>query len=728
MKRFVIYLFASLFLSSVVAFSQDVTIPIETENVSIVLQTDRLNNLRIVHTGKLLKSKTDYSDIFASYNYNSEGASLNNSAFTVAGIINFMEPAIAVVHADKNNSVDLKYVKHSVSSLDGATLTKIELKDPVYPFYVNLFYKAWENEDVIEQWSEIRHTEKGSVVLNKYASANLYFYNKDYYLTSYNGAWAKEMMPALTHLQQGMHTIQSRMGTRENLHVSPNFMLSLDGISTENTGSVMIGQLAWNGNFSIQFETDVYRNMHIVAGINPYQSAIELKPNTSFETPRFIYTLSFEGKGKASRNLHDWMRNYQLVDGKGSRLTLLNNWEATYFDFDQDKLVSLFGGAKEIGVDMFLLDDGWFGNKYPRNDDRAGLGDWQVNKKKLPDGIPFLVKKAEEKGVLFGIWVEPEMVNPKSQLYEQKPDWVLRQEKRPEIYFRNQLVLDLTNPEVQDFVFGVIDNLFIENPSLAYIKWDCNAPIHNGHSKYLEKKKIPQSHLYVEYTKGLDNVLQRIREKYPTVPMMLCSGGGGRTDYSLFKYFTEFWLSDNTDPVERIFMQWDYSYHYPAMTMCNHVTSTSDKSLKYKIDVASMGKLGFDIRVDEMSEEDKKFCRKAVNNYDNFKDIVWHGDLYRLVNPHEKDLASLMFVNDEKTRSVMFNYLTNWRYNADTNLRPIKLEGLDPAKNYRVKEINRYNQNDKEGEIYSGDFLMTIGINPHVSVWNPSAVILIEAI
>lgn len=729
MKRFVIYLFAFLFLSSAVAFSQDVTIPIETANVSIVLQTDHLNNLRIVHTGRSLRSQADYSNIFASYNYNNEGASLNNSAFTVAGIVNFMEPAIAVVHADNNNSVDLKYVKHSTSSLDdGATLTKIELKDPVYPFYVDLFYKAWKNEDVIEQWSEIRHTEKESVVLNKYASANLYFYNKDYYLTSYNGAWAKEMMPSLTHLQQGIHTIASRMGTRENLHVSPNFMLSLDGISTENTGSVMIGQLAWNGNFSIQFETDVYRNMHIVAGINPYQSAIELKPNTTFETPRFIYTLSFEGKGKASRNLHDWMRNYQLVDGKGSRLTLLNNWEATYFDFDQDKLVSLFGGAKEIGVDMFLLDDGWFGNKYPRNDDRAGLGDWQVNKKKLPDGIPFLVKKAEEKGVLFGIWVEPEMVNPKSRLYEQKPDWVLRQEKRPEIYFRSQLVLDLTNPEVQDFVFSVIDDLFVENPSLAYIKWDCNAPIHNGHSKYLEKKKIPQSHLYVEYTRGLDNVLQRIREKYPTVPMMLCSGGGGRTDYSLFKYFTEFWLSDNTDPVERIFMQWDYSYHYPAMTMCNHVTSTSDKSLKYKIDVASMGKLGFDIRVDEMSKEDKEFCRKAVNNYDNFKDIVWHGDLYRLVNPHEKDIASLMFVNEEKTRSVMFNYLTNWRYNADTNLRPIRLEGLDPAKNYRVKEINKYNQDDKEEQIYSGDFLMNIGINSQVSLWNPSAVILIESI
>ncbi|HHT22563.1 MAG TPA: alpha-galactosidase [Bacteroidales bacterium] len=728
MKRIVIYLFAFLFFSSTIAFGQNVTIPVETANVAIVLQTDNSNNLRIIHTGKALKSTAEYKKIYATYNYNSEGASLNNSAFVGAGIINFMEPAIAVVHTDNNNSVDLKYVKHSTFTLDGATLTKIELKDPVYPFYVNLYYKAWKNEDVIEQWSEIRHTEKGNVTLNKFASANLYFYNKDYYLTSYNGAWAKEMMPALTHLQQGMHTIQSRMGTRENLHASPNFMLSLDGISTENTGTVMIGQLAWNGNFSVQFETDVYQNMHIVAGINPYQSAIELKPNTAFETPRFIYTLSFEGKGKASRNLQDWMRNYQLVDGKGNRLTLLNNWEATYFDFDQDKLVSLFGGAKEIGVDMFLLDDGWFANKYPRNDDRAGLGDWQVNKKKLPDGIPFLVKRAEEKGVLFGIWVEPEMVNPKSRLYEQKPDWVLRQEKRPEIYFRSQLVLDLTNPEVQDFVFGVIDNLFIENPSLAYIKWDCNAPIHNGHSKYLEKNNIPQSHLYVEYTKGLDNVLQRIREKYPTVPMMLCSGGGGRTDYSLFKYFTEFWLSDNTDPVERIFMQWDYSYHYPAMTMCNHVTSTSDKSLKYKIDVASMGKLGFDIRVDEMSEDDKKFCKKAVSNYNNFKDIVWHGDLYRLVNPYEKDMASMMFVNDDKTRSVMFNYLTNWRFNADTNLRPIKLEGLDSTKNYRIREINKYKEDDKEGQIYSGDFLMTIGINSQISLWNASTVLLIEAV
>ena len=670
--------------------AQKVTIPIETRNIVIVLQTDNNKRLKIIHTGKALQNKAEYEVSGSVYNRRGEGAASNNNAFTVAGIDNnFVEPAIAAVHTDGNNSLDLIYEKHSVTNTpDGATLTTVFLKDAVYPFFVELFYKAWKNEDVIEQWSAIRHTEKANVLLNKYASANLYFFNKDYYLTSYNGSWAKEMQPELTQLKQGMHTIQSRLGTRENLHSSQNFMLAFDRQATETEGAVMLGQLAWNGNYSIQFETDVYKNMHLVAGINPYQSAYELKPNTTFETPRFIYTISFEGTGKGSRNLQAWNRNYNLLDGKGSRLTLLNNWEATYFNFDQDKLVGLFKGAKDLGVDMFLLDDGWFANKYPRNDDRAGLGDWQENKKKLPDGVPYLVKEAGKAGIKFGIWIEPEMVNPKSELYEKRLDWVLRQEKRPEIYFRNQLVLDLTNPEVQDFVFGVVDNLFKQNPELAFIKWDCNAPIFNGHSKYLEKNKIPQSHLYVEYVRGLEKVLQRVRAKYPKVPMMLCSGGGGRTDYNLLRYFTEFWLSDDTDPLERVFIQWNFSYYYPAMTMCNHVTDWSNKSLKYRVDVASMGKLGFDIKANELKPEEMAFCQQAVKNYNGFKNTVWHGEMYRLKSPYENDMASLMFVSPDRSKGVMFNYLTNWRYVGDAALSPVKLQGLDANKNYRLTEIN----------------------------------------
>ncbi len=715
------------------SFAQKVTIPVTTKNLALVLQAEKKGEqLKIIHLGAALNNPSEYEISGTVYTLQAEGASSNTNAFAVAGINNnFTEPAMAVVHADGNNSVDLRYENHVVSaSSDGATLHQITLKDPAYPFFVDLFFKTWKENDVIEQWSVIRHSEKGAVTLNKYASANLYFFNRDYYLTSYNGSWAREMQPAQTQLRQGMHTIQSRLGTRENLHTSPNFMLSLDAPATENSGTVMIGQIAWNGNFSIQFETDVYKNLHLVAGINPYQSAYNLKPGVDFETPRFIYTLSFEGTGKGSRNLQNWMRQNNLLDGEGSRLTLLNNWEATYFNFNQEELVSLFKGANALGVDMFLLDDGWFANKYPRDHDRAGLGDWEANQKKLPDGIPYLVKEAGKQGIKFGIWIEPEMVNPKSVLYEKHPDWVIREENRPEIYFRNQLVLDLANPEVQNFVYGIVDNLFTENPELAFIKWDCNAPIFNGHSKYLEKNNLPQSHLYVEYTRGFEKVLKRIREKYPTVPMMLCSGGGGRTDFSLFRYFTEFWLSDNTDPLERVFIQWNFSYYYPAITMCNHVTNWSNKPLKYRIDVASMGKLGFDIKVGELNDKDLNFCKSAVANYNQFKDIVWHGDLFRLVSPYDDDFASLLFVNPGKTEGVMFNYLTNWRYLPETTIRPVRLQGLDPDKKYRIAEINLYeNQRSPVDatKVYTGDFLMKVGINPNVNLSRPSVVLKIEA-
>lgn len=723
----------SLLLFAIVIVCKSQTIFIETKNVAIVLQADQAKHLKIIHTGKSLADNSEYIISGEGNKLHAEGASSNTLAYTVAGINNnFMEPAIAAVHTDGNNSLDLVYQSHKTAATpDGATVTTVSLKDAVYPFYVDLFYKAWKNEDVIEQWATIRHTEKGNVQLNKYASANLYFFGKDYYLTSYKGSWAKEMQPELTHLKQGMHTIQSRLGTRENLHTSQNFILAFDRPATETDGAVMLGQLAWNGNYAIQFETDVYKNMHLVAGINPYQSEYYLKPNTTFETPKLIYTISFEGTGKGSRNLQNWLRNYTLADGKGSRLTLLNNWEATYFNFDQNKLVGLFNGAKDLGVDMFLLDDGWFANKYPRNDDKAGLGDWEANKTKLPDGVPYLVKEAGKAGIKFGIWIEPEMVNPKSELYEKHIDWVLREPQRPELYFRNQLVLDLTNPQVQEHVFKVVDNLMTQNPELAFLKWDCNAPIFNGHSKYLEKNRTPQSHLYVEYAKGLEKVLKRIRTKYPKLPMMLCSGGGGRSDYGLLQYFTEFWLSDNTDPLERVFMQWNYSYYYPAITMCNHVTDWSNKSLKYRTDVASMGKLGFDIRANELKTEDMQFARQAIKNYDGYKNIVWHGDMYRLASPYENDLASLVFVSPDKSNAVMFNYLTNWRYVGDPGLRPIKLQGLDAGKKYRITEINLYgNQKSTidNSKTYSGDYLMKIGFNPNVNLSRTSVVLEIESL
>ncbi len=715
---------------STAAFAQQVTIPVETLNHAILLQTDKDNHVRMVYNGAPLADKKEYSNLAAQYDLNDENAAgIYNNAYSTAGTYSLTEPAMQVLHADGNASLDLKYVSHASNTIDAnTTLTSIVLQDGVYPFKVTLFYKTWQQENVTEQWAEITHTEKQAVVLQKFASANLYFANKDFYLTTFQGQYAREMQPAETRLQQGMHSVDSKLGTRAMLVQTPNFILSFGQPAAETTGDVMIGQLAWSGNFKMEYEIDSYQNLRFISGINPYAAAYTLQPGKVFKTPALIYTFSQHGTGEASRNLHNWARQYRVLDGMGERLTLLNNWEATYFDFDEHKISGLFKGAAQLGVDMFLLDDGWFGNKYPRNDDKAGLGDWQENVKKLPHGLGYLVKEAQKENIKFGIWIEPEMVNPKSELYEKHPDWVIKQPERPEIYFRNQLVLDLSNPQVQQFVFNIVDSLFIKNPGLAFIKWDCNSPVFNSYSAYLQKQKLPQSHLSTEYVRGLYSVLEKIRAKYPSVPMMLCSGGGGRGDYEMLKYFTEFWPSDDTEPVERIFMQWDYSYFFPSVATDNHVTDWGNQPIKFRVDVASMGKLGFDIVTSHLNEKDLVFCQQAVKNYQSFKHTVWKGDLYRLLNPHENKLASLMYVSKDQSSAVMFNLLANTRVALTATTLPVHLAGLDPAKKYRLKELNLYPGTSSpidESRVYSGDFLIKAGVNPQVNGRRQSVIISI---
>jgi alpha-galactosidase len=708
------------------------TIPIATDNTALVLQTDASNRLNTVYFGAPLTNAADYAGVAAQSNFNDSNAGFYPNAYTPAGTWNLSEPAIQVTHADGNKSLELKYVRHETKPANAhSSLTRILLRDPVYAFEVTLCYQVWTKENVIEQWTEIQHREKGAVTLDKYASANLYFTQKDFYLTTFQGQYLKEAQPAETRLQQGMRSVESKLGTRAMLLQTPNFILGLGEPAAENEGTVLVGQLAWSGNFKLEYEVDSYQNLRFLAGINPYASAYALPAGQTFRTPSLLYAVSRHGTGEASRNLQSWARQYRVLDGQGQRLTLLNNWEATYFDFNEPKLTSLIQDTKALGVNMFLLDDGWFGNKYPRNNDDAGLGDWQENRKKLPNGLGYLVKEAQKEGVKFGIWIEPEMVNPKSELYEKHPDWVIRQPQRPELYYRNQLVLDLTNPAVQDFVYGVVDGLFTKNPELAFIKWDCNAVIYNGFSPYLAKHKLPASHLYVDYVRGLYSVLQRLRAKYPTVPMMLCSGGGGRGDYELLKYFTEFWPSDDTEPVERIFMQWNYSYFFPAIVSDNHVTDWGKQPLKFRTDVASMGKLGFDIVFSKLNDNDKAFAQQAVRAYDGFKDIVWHGEQYRLANPYEQDIAAFLYVNPDKSRAVVFNYLASTRQKITATPRPVRLAGLDPQKSYRITELNLYPGTKSTlpaDKVYSGDFLLKVGFNPDVTLTRTSVVLEVTAV
>ncbi|RXF70154.1 alpha-galactosidase [Arcticibacter tournemirensis] len=712
-------------LFSMMLLAQPVTIPVMTENNAMVLYANKNGDLGTVFLGPKLTNVAEYDDVAGMYRQGDDYSNILNSAYTPSGSRSLLEPAITVTHWDGNNSLDLRYVSHSQTKVDdNVSVLSILLKDPVYDFEVMLFYKTYYKEDVIEQWSEIKHREKGTVVLHKYASANLHIKAKSYWLNQYHGDWAKEMQPEESRLTHGIKTLDSKLGTRANLFQPSVFMISLDKPATEDEGNVLYGALEYSGNFKIDLEVDYQDNLRIIAGINNYASAYSLKAGETFTTPVFLYTFSSKGKGAASRQLQRWARTYKLLDGHGDRLTLLNNWEATYFDFNENKLAELIKDTKKLGVDLFLLDDGWFANKYPRNDDRAGLGDWQENRRKLPNGISSLVKEAKNNSVKFGIWIEPEMVNPQSELYEKHPGWVIRQPKREEHYFRNQLVLDLANPQVQDFVYNIVDGLFTQNPDLAYIKWDCNAVIYNAHSAYLKN----QSHFYIEYMRGLYTVLKKIRAKYPKVPMMLCSGGGGRVDYGALQYFTEFWPSDNTDPLERIFIQWEYSYFYPAISSSNHVTDWGRQPLKYRTDVAMMGKLGFDIVVSKLPASDLRFCQEVIASYKTLKDVIWQGDQYRLSSPWENDVASLMYVNAGQSRGVVFNYLVNSRYGGGSKL-PVKLKGLDPKKKYRLKEINLYPDTTsplESGKSYSGDFLMNVGFNPQVSSARSSVVLQIE--
>lgn len=709
-------------------------IRIETQNTALVFKVGKNLQLYQTYLGVKLINGADY-EFVSKENTNkfpvNDGnplIDLRHPAYPTFGTDNLFEPAIRMTHNDGNLSLDLLYQSQSSQKLDAnITETIIKLKDPQYPVDVTLHYKAYFQEDVIELWTEIQHQEKKPVMLHEFASSMLHIEASAYWLTQFYSDCAEEARIEEHELTRGTKVIDSKLGVRNAMFAVPTFFISLNSKADENTGDLLAGTLSWSGNFRFAFDVDNNHALRIATGINPYASEYSLAPSSVFKTPASVYTFSNKGKGQATRNLHAWARKYALKDGEKPRLTLLNNWETTYFKFDEKKLTEMFTHAKKLGVDMFLLDDGWFGNKYPRSGSTSGLGDWQATKEKLPNGLGFLTEEATKTGIKFGIWIEPEMINAKSELYEKHPDWVLALPNRPHTLYRTQLVLDLCNPKVQDFVFQVVDDLMQTGSGVAFFKWDCNRMLTSAYSTYL---KSQQSHLYIDYTMGLYKVLDRIKSKYPTLPMMLCAGGGGRADYGFLNYFTEFWASDNTDPYDRVFIQWGFSHFFPALSVCNHVTSMGNQSIKFKTDVAMMGKLGFDINVNDLNDKELAYCQEAVANYKRLNSVIWQGDLYRLISPYDESRAVLMYVNAAKTKSVLFSY-TMHPLN-DPNYSFVRLQGLDAAKSYQVEEINKMAERrrffEESGKVFSGDYLMKIGLKVSAPVKESSVVLEISAV
>ena len=700
---------AILMLVSVAADAKNM-ISIHTNNVQLVLEVKPNGRLYQAYLGEKLSNATPLDLLFMPRANQTSPMWAGSEVYPVMGTEDYFEPALQLTHNNGNPTSVLKYVSHTQTARNGATETIVKLRDEKYPLNVNLHYLAYAKEDVICQWAEISHGENKPISLGRYASAMLYFEEPTYYLTEFSGDWAREMQMSQTQLNFGRKTIDTRLGTRAAMLASPFFEVGLGSPVSENHGKVLMGTIGWTGNFRFTFEVDHNNQLRILAGINPDASTYTLDRGKTFRTPEFIFTLSTQGTGQGSRNFQRWALNHRLYMAQEDRMTLLNNWENTYFDFDEQKLNNLFGQAKSLGVDLFLLDDGWFGNRYPRNDDKAGLGDWQANRAKLPGGIPALVKGANEQGVDFGIWIEPEMVNPESELARNKPNWILRLPDRETYLFRHQLVLDLTNPEVQDFVFGVIDGLMKENPNIKFMKWDCNSPITNIFSPNL---KARQGNLYVDYVRGLYAVLQRVQAKYPKLYMMLCSGGGARCDFEALKYFTEFWCSDNTDPVERIYIQWAFSHFMPAKAMCSHVTDwNKTASVKFRLDVDFSCKLGFDLDLKHLSPNDLAYCQAAIKEYNRLKPIIFAPNLYRLVSPYETNHCALMRVNDSRTHALLFAYDLYPRYNE--TIINTRLQGLDPAATYRVREIclmpGQESRLSFHNQTFTGDYLHKVGL------------------
>ena len=632
----------------------------------------------------------------------------------------YNEPALKATYADGNRDVVLHFVQQHI---EGDTL-EIELKDIASALEVHLYYRVFAPAGILQRWSRIVNRTDQAITLESAQSAAWSLPQGDGYGWHYmTGHWGAEWQLHSEPLQTGTHIIESRRGSTSH-QANPWFAIDRPQQTTEESGPVWFGALGWSGSWRITVEQTAMQQLRVTGGFNPFDFGYRLNPGEQLETPPFYAGFTNGGMGEASRLLHRFERQFILPGGEGApvRPVLYNSWEATEFDVSEAGQLALAEKAGKLGVERFVIDDGWFGQ---RKDDHAGLGDWYVNPEKFPHGLKPVIDRVHALGMDFGIWVEPEMVNPDSGLYRKHPEWAMNFPGRPRTEARHQLLLNLARPDVREYVFQWLDQL-VTNNDIAFLKWDYNR---NWSEPGWDAVAITdQKKIAVEYVHNLYDILDRLRAKHPKLEIESCSGGGGRVDLGILRRTEEVWPSDNTDALDRLTLQDGFTHAYSPGIMMAWVTDVPNGMngrsvpLKFRFLVAMNGSLGLGGNLNKWTPEEMQAATGFVAYYKRIRPTVQRGALYRLIAPQGSEFSANEYVSTDGRQAVLFAFLHSQRFG--TPFPTIFLRGLAEDAVYHVQAIDP-GQVQEIGSA-SGAYLMHHGIDLKLRGDYDSASVVLE--
>jgi alpha-galactosidase len=588
----------------------------------------------------------------------------------------FIDPCLKVIYEDGVRDVVLRFDHAEVSGTDRLDVV---LRDADYPLSVILHYRVHEAYDLIERWVTLVNESSQAITIERAFSAQWHLpYGESYRLSHLTGRWLDEMHLQRVPLTPGLKVLESRRITTSH-HNNPWFALDR-GLADENQGEVWFGVLAWSGNWKLTAEVTDFLSTRINIGLNDWDFAWRLQPGESFQTPTGLAGYTGHGFGAASRKLHDYIREQVLPHGPSTHKILYNSWEATTFNVDVESQSKLAELAAKMGIELFVMDDGWFQG---RNDDHAGLGDWWPDPKKFPDGLQSLIQRVNDLGMEFGLWVEPEMVNPNSDLYRAHPDWVIHFPNRERTEGRNQLILNLARTDVQDYLIETLDRLLAEN-NIAFIKWDMNRNV--SEPGWPAAEGDPRE-IWVRYVYGVYRVWGTLVERHPQVIFQSCSGGGGRADLGILRLADQIWVSDNTIASARLGIQEGFSQIFPANTMEAWVTDAFEESysLEYRFHVSMCGSLGIGGHLLHWSEADREQAAHWIALYKEIREIIQLGDQYRLRAPQQHPYAAVQYMRKDKSEGVLFAFRTHIPEPAQLPL--LYPRGLDPQARYAIEGL-----------------------------------------